>query len=241
MNTPRINQFSSPEEASDAAARHIVETIITGLEGKQRFSLVLPGGSAPRKLNASILSHSDGMDTSRIDWFFGDERAVNPESTHSNYRMQMETLLEPLNIQPEQIHRIPGELGASRAAGEYNQLLADYFSGPPAFDLILLGLGPDGHTASLFPDSEALSANDVSVVGTGTAPLKPHVDRITLTFPAINAAGNVIFFSGRQGKETVINRLCTTEDFSPGEKIYPFESVRPESGPAIWFIYRNNT
>ncbi|MCD6342872.1 MAG: 6-phosphogluconolactonase [Spirochaetaceae bacterium] len=240
-NTPRINHFASAKDASDAAARYILETIKTALKEKKRLSVVLPGGSAPKKLNASIISLSGDMDTSRIDWFFGDERAVDPKSPDSNYRMQMETLLEPLNIQPEHIHRIPGELGASRAAGEYNLLLADYFSGPPAFDLILLGLGPDGHTASLFPGSEALSTEDVPVVGTGTAPLKPHVERVTLTFPAINTAGNVIFFTGRTGKETIIEHLCSAADDSPGKKIYPFESVKPEFGPAVWFVYRNNS
>ncbi len=241
MNAPCINQFASAEEASNAAAGHIIETIKTGLKGKRRFSVVLPGGSAPRKLNASIISLSGDMDTSRIDWFFGDERAVSPESPDSNFRMQMETLLKPLDVQPKQIHRIPGELGASRAAGEYNLLLKEFFAGPPAFDLILLGLGPDGHTASLFPGSKALSIGKVPVVGTGTAPLKPLVERITLTPPAINAAENVVFFTGRTGKETVIEHLCSTEGFSPGEKIYPFESVKPESGPALWFIYRNIT
>ncbi len=239
-NTPRINQFASVEEASDTAARYILKTIETGLKSKDRFSVVLPGGSAPKKLNTSITSLSGVMDISRIDWFFGDERAVAPESPYSNYRMQMESLLEPLDIQPEHIYRIPGELGAPRAAGKYNLLLADYFSGPPAFDLILLGLGPDGHTASLFPGSKALFTKDVPIIETGTAPLKPYVERVTLTFPAINTAENVIFFTGRTGKETIIDYLYATTKDSPGDKIYPFESVKPKSGPAVWFVYRNN-
>jgi len=208
---------------------------------KNRLSIALPGGSAPRILNASLAAVSDSRDFSRIDWFFGDERAVERESPWSNYLMQKETLFEPLNIPDKHVFRIQGELGARRAALDYSQQLEEYFHGPPAFDLILLGLGPDGHTASLFPGFPALTVNDAGAAGTGKAPLPPHVERVTLTLPVINAAENVVFFTGKTGKETVIDRLTENAPRQPGREKYPFEMVNPDSGPGTWFIYRNNT
>jgi len=236
-----IRQYSHAEEASEAAARFIMEKIKTILKGKDRISIALPGGSAPRILNASLISVSDTRDYSRIDWFFGDERAVEPESPWSNYRMQKESLFDPLKIPEKQVFRMKGELGAPSAAVDYSQILKNYFQGSPVFNLILLGLGPDGHTASLFPGSSALSVRDVPVTGTEEAPLQPHLERITLTLPVINAAENVIFFTGRTGKESVIDRLTDDSPASTAEKEgFPFEMINPESGSETWFIYRGN-
>jgi len=236
--TADIRQFNSAEEASQAAAWYVVETIRTGLKKKDRFSIALPGGSAPRMLNASLTAISELQGNSRIDWFFGDERAVGPESPWSNYRMQKETLFNPLSIHEKYVFRMQGELGAHEAARDYSQKLEEYFHGAPAFDLILLGLGPDGHIASLFPGFPALSVTDTAATGTGSAPLPPHVERITLTLPVINAAENVVFFTGRTGKETVIDRLTDNTPRQLGKEIFPFEMINPDSGPGTWFIYR---
>ncbi|MCK5250345.1 MAG: 6-phosphogluconolactonase [Spirochaetaceae bacterium] len=231
-----IRNFDSASEASASAAGFILKKIKSAGKIKDRVSVVLAGGSAPRQLNTALLDRRGEINADRIDWFFGDERAVEPESPHSNYRMQMETLLGPLEISESRIHRIRGELGAVESARDYRQKLTEYFSGPTAFDIVILGLGPDGHTASLFPGDPSLSIDDVSVTTSAPAAMKPHVERVTLTFSAINNADTVMFFTGRSGKETVIDRLYSN---SAGalETAYPFESVRPKSGPAIWFIY----
>ncbi len=239
---PEINQFDSSSAAAVSASRFILAKLKKTLESKESVSLVLSGGSAPRQLNAALTEVLIGIDFGRIDWFFGDERAVEPDDPRSNYRMQMETLLNPLNIDSRRIHRIKGELGANRAASDYCLNLADYFAGPVVFDIIILGLGPDGHTASLFPGSPAIQVRDVPVTMTETAPLEPHVRRITLTLPTINSAKTVIFFTGRDGKETVIEQLLLREiDGSQSEQTHPFKSVKPGSAGATWFIYGSNT
>ena len=235
-----VRQFDSAVEASTVAARFILDKLQATLEAKKRASVVLAGGSAPRHLNTALLGLRGEIDAGLIDWFFGDERAVEPESPHSNYRMQMETLLGPLKISENRIHRIRGELGAVKAAEDYRRNLTDFFSGPPAFDIVILGLGPDGHTASLFPGDPSLSVNDVSVTISVVAPLKPRVERVTLTLPAINTADTVIFFTGRSGKEAMIARLHS-DSAGALETAYPFESIRPDSGPAMWFIYGSET
>jgi 6-phosphogluconolactonase len=229
-----IREFDSGPEAAAAAAVFILEKLGETISSRGRASILLPGGSAPKLVNSELirLSHTAGLDS--VQWYFGDERAVKPDSPDSNFRMQMETLLGPLSIDPEQIHRIRGELGAAEAADEYRKLLEKRFCGFPMFDLVMLGLGPDGHTASLFPGSPELSRTDNTVVPTAVSPMEPHVERITVTLPVINAAKSVLFFTGYRGKQQMIDRLRTRK---PGG--YPFEMVIPHSGPAEWFIYRS--
>lgn len=233
--------FDSPGEASADAAGFITGKLKKILHNKRNASIVLPGGSAPRNLNTPLRNLLKDMDTNRIDWFFGDERAVEPGSSSSNYRMQNETLFEPLKIDQKHIHRIKGELGAKEAAGDYNNQLSDYFSISPVFDIIILGLGPDGHTASLFPGYPELSIREFPVTGTQKAPLKPYVERITLTLPVINTAQTIIFFTGRTGKEKMIERVCSSSVTETSEKDYPFELIKSVSSPVNWFIYGNES
>lgn len=236
-----IRQFDSSAEAASAAAHFLIEQLHRIQESRsvhEPVSVVLPGGSAPRLLNSALLKQLGEVDTRRISWFFGDERAVATESDYSNYRMQMESLLEPLNTEGSRIHRIPGELGAVKAAVEYEQDLKRFFNGSPVFDIVILGLGPDGHTASLFPGGPNDKHMENPVIAVAAPSVEPRVERVTITFPVINSAKTVIFFTGRSGKETVVNHLLKPGDDSSGPE-YPFEHVRPISGPAIWFVYGN--
>lgn len=229
-----IREFESGAEAAAAAALFILEKTSMAIESSGRASVLLAGGSAPKMINAELLKLREEINVSRIDWYFGDERAVAPESPDSNFLMQWETLLSPLGVETNRIHRIKGELGAVKAAEDYRKLLSERFDGSPVFDLVLLGIGPDGHTASLFPGYPAVLLSDEMVTSTSPAPLNPFVERVSVTLPVINAAKTVMFFTGYDGKKAMIDRLSAQQDIK-----YPFEMVRPESGLPEWFIYRS--
>jgi 6-phosphogluconolactonase len=226
-----LRQYGSADEAAASAAEFLLNKINEAVKKTGNASVVLAGGSAPRLINAALLKLDQEINIPAIDWYFGDERAVGPKNPESNFRMQMETLLAPLGVDVERIHRIRGELGAEEAAEDYRRELAGVFHGTPEFDIIMLGLGPDGHTASLFPGDPAIRVENETVSATAKAPLKPHVERITITIPVINAAKSLMFFTGYAGKEAVIERL------GHGGNRYPFELVHPESCDAEWFIY----
>jgi len=143
--------------------------------------VVLAGGSSPRRAYEKC-----GGDWSRKTLWFGDERCVGPEHEWSNYRMARGALLH--RIQAAAKHRIEGELGAAEAADRYDELIREQLGDEPVFDLVLLGLGPDSHVASLFPGKPALDERDRRAVAVPEAGMEPHVPRVTLTFPALNAA-----------------------------------------------------
>ena len=142
--------------------------------------IVLAGGSTPR----AAYEHAARA-------WFGDERCVPPDDERSNYAMAKAALLDPLGEEGPTVKRIRGELGPTAAADEYEQELRA--AGPPRFDLLLLGLGPDGHTASLFPDQETLSERSRLVVGVEVPGLKPIVSRVTMTFPTLASAQRIVF------------------------------------------------
>jgi 6-phosphogluconolactonase len=164
--------------------------------------IVLTGGSTPKAAYARVAEL--GADWSRAELWFSDERCVAPDHEHSNFRMANETLISKIN--PLAVHRMPGELGPHEGADEYEKELAAAF-GPgivPQFDLILLGLGPDAHCASLFPKNPELGIRDRNVAGVEQPGMAPLVPRITLTLPALNAGARVVFLvSGEEKAEAV--------------------------------------
>jgi len=147
--------------------------------------VVLAGGSSPRRAYERC-----GGDWSRKTVWFGDERCVAPEHEWSNYRMARGALLH--RVQPAAKHRIEGELGASEAADRYDALIREHLGNAPVFDLVLLGLGPDSHVASLFPSKPALDERERLAVGVPEAGMEPHVPRVTLTFPVLNSARSLV-------------------------------------------------
>jgi 6-phosphogluconolactonase len=151
--------------------------------------LVLAGGSTPR----AAYEHAAAAEVSwaRATAWFGDERCVPPDDERSNYRMAKAALLDPLGEAAPAVERIRGELGPDQAAADYERALGA--AGAPRFDLVLLGLGPDGHTASLFPDQETLQERSRLVVGVRQAGLEPFVPRVTLTLTALASAREIIF------------------------------------------------
>jgi 6-phosphogluconolactonase len=155
--------------------------------------VVLAGGSTPRAAYEEFVTAVRAVDLELADttFWFGDERCVPPDDESSNYRMVKRAMLDPLgDAAPSNVRRMRGELGPAEAADEYERELRE--AGPPAFDLLLLGIGPDGHTASLFPDQPSLSERSRLVVGVPEAGLEPFVPRVTLTLPALALARQVV-------------------------------------------------
>lgn len=155
--------------------------------------IVLTGGSTPKAAYAAFVDavRSVGLDVSRTTFWLGDERCVEPDDERSNYRMIKQSLLDPLASVsgPPAMHRIKGELGPEAGAADYERELRA--AGPPRFDLVLLGVGPDGHTASLFPDQESLTVSDRLAVGVPEAGFEPFVPRVSLTLGALTAGRRV--------------------------------------------------
>jgi 6-phosphogluconolactonase len=181
-------------------------------------SIVLTGGKTPEQAyeRAAALA----PDWSRVEVWWGDERCVPPDDENSNYGMAKRALLDRLDQPPRAIHRIEGERGKDAAADAYEREL-----GSEALDLLLLGIGPDGHVASLFPGKPALEVTDRRVVGS-EAGLEPWVDRVTLTLPALRAAGEILFVISGEAKAGAVRRAFAEE---PSRET-PASLVRAESG-----------
>ena len=202
------------------------------IEERGRFTLALSGGSTPRALYELLAQRSD-LPWSQIELCFGDERAVPPDDPASNARMVHETLTQRPFVPPERVHRIRGELPAAEAARDYEQRLRQLFPGAAAarFDLILLGLGADGHTASLFPDSPALAETRAWVAANRIEAL--NTERITLTFPVLNAAAHVLFLVAGADKTHALNELLAG---SAPVSVIPARGVQPNSGTLTFFV-----
>jgi 6-phosphogluconolactonase len=166
-----------------------------------RGHIVLSGGSTPRKANDAFVEavRAVGIDVSGATMWFGDERCVPPDDDRSNYKMVKEAMLDPLGDRPQpMVHRIRGELGPHEAAEDYERELRA--AGPPRFDLILLGVGPDGHTQSLFPDQAALRERSRLVVGVEEAGLEPFVPRVTMTLAALELGKQLVVLASGESK-----------------------------------------
>jgi 6-phosphogluconolactonase len=226
--------YSSSEELSAAAAREFAARAEEAIEEHGRFTVVLAGGSTPETMYGILARDYMG----RIDWskvyvFFGDERSVPPHHEDSNLKMASEVLLDHVPV--ANVHRIRGELPPDEAAEAYEEELRKFFQTEdgPRFDLILLGIGADGHTASLFPWTPALEIQDRWVVANPV----PRLDttRITLTVPAINAARAVIFLVEGEDKAEAVREVLEG-DADP--RAYPAKLIQPPGGPE-WMLDRS--
>jgi 6-phosphogluconolactonase len=167
---------------------------------RQGGQVVMTGGSTPRA--AYELAAASGVDWSRATLWFGDERCVGPDDELSNYGMVKHSLLDRLSGPQPAVHRMEGELGPDAAAESYERELAA--AGPPEFDLVLLGLGPDAHIASLFPNQPSLSERERLVIGVHEAGLEPFVPRVTMTFPVLGGGRRVVFLACGQSKAAAV-------------------------------------
>jgi 6-phosphogluconolactonase len=226
--------YETPEELAEAAARDFAARAREAITERGRFAVALAGGSTP-KATYEVLArdYADELDWSEVHVFFGDERPVPPDHKASNYRTARETLLSRIRV--GSVHRIRCELPPEEAAAAYEEVLREFY-GPderPSFDLILLGLGADGHTASLFPETSALEVTDRWVVANPV--LKLDTTRITLTIAAINAAKAVTFLVSGSDKAEALKEILE-RDADPRE--YPATSIRPEKGDLTWMVDR---
>jgi len=234
-----IRTLSTPQELSAAAAEEVVIAANEAVGQRGKFTIALSGGSTPKNLfNLLATNARNSLPWNQTFFFWGDERHVPPSDPDSNYRMADETMLSKVPVPPANVFRIPAENpDASTAAAAYEQMLRKFFNVEagqvPQFDLILLGMGPDGHTASLFPGTEALHEKSKLVVANWVEKLKAY--RITLTLPVLNAARRVVFLAGGTDKAAALHEVLEGE--GPGEQ-HPAKLVRPTNGKLIWLIDR---
>lgn len=226
--------LANPAEVAEEAARHVVALGREAISARGRFTVALSGGSTPRALHARLASaHRASLEWPRVEFFWSDERAVPPDHQDSNYRMARETLLDPLAIDASHVHRMRGEEpNPADAADQYARLLAGSFpEHEPEFDLVLLGMGADGHTASLFPNTPALDVEDRTVVA-NQAPKAP-TERITLTFPVLLAARAVrVLVTGADKADT----LAAVLHGPPDPRRLPSQRLASARGDLRWLV-----
>jgi 6-phosphogluconolactonase len=219
-------------------ARHIVDVAAESVAKRGRFTFALAGGSTPRAAYAQIAraEYRDCIDWTRTEIFWSDERCVPPDHPDSNYRMAQETLLEYVPIMPQHIHRVPCERSPQEAAASYAQALDEVFADRPTgsmprFDLIMLGMGDDGHTASLFPGTPAVHETARPVVAHYVDALDAW--RVTFTPAVINAAAHVAFVVSGEDKAARL-RDVWHGPYQPD--VWPAQVVRPIDGRLLWLV-----
>jgi 6-phosphogluconolactonase len=227
--------FQSAEEVALAAAERFVEHARDSIHDHKEFSVALSGGSTPRRMYELLATDRfrARVEWSRVHIFFGDERMVHSKHPESNYRMAHEALISHVPIPPENVHPINGVGDATANAKLYEAELRQFFSGLqwPRFDLVLLGLGKDGHTASLFPKTTALGDTRAWVVANWVEDFQTY--RITLTAPAINAAANVEFLVTGTDKAPAL--AAVLEGPADPEHL-PAQLIKPESSSLRWLV-----
>ncbi len=233
---PQIRVFSDYEALSLAAADLVSAIITAAAAAKGRVAVVLSGGSTPRRLFTLLgeAPRRERTDWKRVHLFWADERCVPADHSESNYRLAAETLLRRVDLPEDHVHRIRGEEAPELAAREYEEEIRRFF-GPevlPAFDLVLLGAGEDGHTASLFPDSPALREKKRLAVPVYHE--APKRSRVTLTLPVLDHAAHILFLASGRSKAGVVHEIV--EDGNP--KRYPAGLVKPVNGAVTWMIDR---
>lgn len=236
MPTPRIDISTDPAALAQRVAQWIVD-LACATPG--RFAIALSGGSTPKRLYGLLAAAPlrDQMPWQRVHLFWGDDRFVPWDSPDSNYAMAQETMLAHVPIPPENVHGIPFKGGAADAAHEYERTLKAYYGGDaldparPLFDIVLLGMGPDGHTASLFPGKPALAEQQRWAIEVPEPGLAPFVPRVTLTYPALNSAKSVAFVAAGADKMAMMRRVLA------GDRELPSTHIAPV-GELIWFVDR---
>ncbi|HKQ51485.1 MAG TPA: 6-phosphogluconolactonase [Pyrinomonadaceae bacterium] len=235
MEAPKVTVLDGAEEVARAAAERFVELAQRAIDERGRFAVALSGGSTPRRAYELLAGddYGDRVDWSKVHVFFGDERMVPPDDAESNYRMASEALLARVSIPPENVHRINGLGDALANARLYEDELRTFFNDDawPSFDLVLLGMGDDGHTASLFPGTLALDEQAAWVAANWVE--KFNVYRVTLTAPAINRAAHVIFLVTGANKAGPLGEVLKGR-FNPRQ--LPSQLIKPLDGSLEWLV-----
>lgn len=231
-----IEIFPDAEALMRGAAELFVEQAQRALPVRGRFCVALSGGSTPKRAYELLAGepYCSRIDWSRVHLFWGDERCVPPKDARSNYGMTRAALLDHVPIPAGNVHRVRGELRPADAAEEYEKILNQFFgSGPTQFDLAFLGLGADGHTASLFPAAPVLHERVRRAAEVHVAEL--DMWRVTLTAPVLNAAAVVAFLVSGSDKSDVLRQVI----FGPREpERLPAQLVQPTAGETRWLVDR---
>ncbi len=230
---PEIRVLNTSAGLFAAAAEEFATLASAAVDRRGRFCVALSGGSTPKGLY-SLLATMPSISWDKVCFFWGDERHVPPDSPESNYRMANEALLSKIQVPAQNVYRIPSEeKDADAAARSYEQTLRTFFHLPagefPRFDLIILGTGPEGHTASLFPDSSALEENARLVIAPWVNKFQSY--RITFTLPVLNHAACVMFLASGADKAAIVREVLES-----GNSNLPAQKVHPIGGRLIWMI-----
>jgi 6-phosphogluconolactonase len=241
MDGRRVNVrvVDDADTLAAAAAEVFIASAKRSVAHKGSFTVVLSGGSTPKALYALLAE--DSAYRAQVPWqqtyfFFGDERHVPPDHSDSNYHTANEAMLSKVSINANQVFRMKGEYSnASHAAAEYEQDLRNFFhlsTGMlPPFDLVMLGMGPDGHTASLFPGTKALQENERLVTCNWVGKFYTH--RITLTAPVLNNAASVLFLVHGQDKKEALKAVLEGP-YEPDQ--LPSQLIKPKNGTVLWLV-----
>lgn len=242
MSRPQLAIFDGPDDLAAAAAQLVSRLAASAIDQSGQFTMALAGGSTPQRTYARL---ARGQADERLDWtktwlFFGDERWVDPRDDRSNYKMVRQSLLLPAAVPKDRVFPVPTSLATVQACAQaYANTLSHFFGTAsdrmPVLDFVLLGLGDDGHTASLFPGAAALNVTDTSATSSPPGTLPPSVDRVTLTFAAINAARDVVFLVSGANKATAFADVWL-ERATRGQR--PAIGVRPAQGNVTWLVDR---
>jgi 6-phosphogluconolactonase len=242
MPDPLLEICTDAAALAARAAPLIVQSARDAVAQRGRFLFVLAGGSTPEK-TYRLLAQPERR--SAIEWtktffFFGDERFVPPDDPASNFGMAQRALVSKVPVLPEQVLAVPtGEKSAAAAAAAYSREVGRVFNQPPdslpvpRFDLVLLGMGDDGHTASLFPGQPATRVRDRWIADSPPGVLPPPVERISMTFPLLNAARKVMFLVAGEKKANVVQEIL---EGAPGREKYPAAEIAPTAGTLTWVL-----
>ncbi|MCA1590634.1 MAG: 6-phosphogluconolactonase [Acidobacteria bacterium] len=230
---PEIFVHKDLNELSSHAAELFIEIAKRSIHSRGRFAVALSGGSTPKSLYALLVADfAAAIDWNKVLFFFGDERNVRPNANESNYKMANETVFTPLNIADKNVNRWRTEIeNPDAVAADYAGRVRKTFDQEPRFDLILLGLGSDVHTASLFPHTAALTELKLPAVANWVPKLNSF--RFTLTFPLINEAENIVFLVTGEDKAAAVKHVFEGK-YYPNE--YPAQSVNPNEGRLYWLL-----
>ena len=229
---PEIKVLPDPTEIAHEAAERIIAAANRAADEGRRFSIALAGGSSPKALYELLANdaYKSRIDWANVDVFFGDERTVPPDHKDSNYRMAREAMLTKVPIPGDNVYRMAGEADPNEAAKQYGEMLKEKF-GEGGLDLVLLGMGDDGHTASLFPETAALDENRHRAVANFVPKLSTW--RITLSAPFINRAREVLLLVSGAGKA---QRLREVLEGPQDPRRLPVQLIKPIEGRVTWLV-----
>jgi 6-phosphogluconolactonase len=230
--------FREAKNLYEEAARQFMLAATDAIKERGIFRAALSGGSSPLPLYKLLADegNTQGMDWGRVHFYWGDERCVPPEHTESNYGKAWDFFLQHIDIPQQNLHRIKGELGAEKAAQGYRLELKNTAFGAldwPRFDLVYLGMGVDGHTASLFPRSPVMNSSGFSAIAVKAEYQNRPADRVTLTAQVFNSARKIILIAVGQPKAELIATIAAGE-LDPTE--LPVQRIQPMNGELFWLL-----